>query len=397
MLDHVSEQIKGNDEFTLLDEQLVAYEVVRRAVHESRRSNTKKVIIVKGGPGSGKSVIATAVLGDLSKAGYNVSHATGSRSFTTTLKKIVGTKAGNLFRYTHNFGKVEPNDLDVLITDEAHRIREFTVLRNVRRDQRSVLPQVDELVQAARVPLFLLDEHQVVRPNEIGTINSIEASALRNGAEVINIDLDGHFRCGGSEYYLRWVENLLGLETGGSLKWEGDENFELFLAQTPAEAEEWLREKNTEERTARLTAGFCWPWSNPVNGTLVNDVVIGDWRRPWNLKPDKRVPGIPPASLWASDPAGFGQVGCIYTAQGFEYDYAGVIIGSDLVWRANGWQTDPSKSCDLREIKRASNFDELVKHVYRVLLTRGLKGCVVTSVDAETSAMLADIGIPRIA
>ncbi len=208
LLDHVSEQIKGNDEFTLLDEQLVAYEVVRRAVHESRRSNTKKVIIVKGGPGSGKSVIATAVLGDLSKAGYNVSHATGSRSFTTTLKKIVGTKAGNLFRYTHNFGKVEPNDLDVLITDEAHRIREFTVLRNVRRDQRSGLPQVDELVQAARVPLFLLDEHQVVRPNEIGTINSIEASALRNGAEVINIDLDGHFRCGGSEYYLRWVENL---------------------------------------------------------------------------------------------------------------------------------------------------------------------------------------------
>ena len=158
-----------------------------------------------------------------------------------------------------------------------------------------------------------------------------------------------------------------------------------------------MREKNTEERTARLTAGFCWPWSNPVNGTLVNDVVIGDWRRPWNLKPDKRVPGIPPASLWASDPAGFGQIGCIYTAQGFEYDYAGVIIGADLVWRANGWQTDPSKSCDLREIKRASNFDELVKHVYRVLLTRGLKGCVVTSADAETSAMLADIGIPRIA
>ena len=399
LLDHVSEQMQGNDAFTLLDEQLVAYEIVRSAVNESRRSNTKKVIIVKGGPGSGKSVIATNVLGDLSKKGYNVSYACGSRSFTTTLQDRVGSKAGNLFRYTHHFAQVEPNDLDVLITDEAHRIRESSNTRFTPKNRRSGTPQVDELVRAARVPLFLLDEHQVVRPDEIGTIDAIMSSARRNGAEVINIDLDDHFRCGGSEAYLRWVEHLLGLEGHGSLEWDRDDSFELLLADTPAEAEEWLRKKHLEKWTARLTAGFCWPWSEPVNGSLVNDVVIGNWRRPWNLRPNlksgKRVSGIPSASLWASDPAGFNQVGCIYSAQGFEYDYAGVIIGPDLVWSPEGWRTDPSKSCD-SVIKRAPNFDSLVKHVYRVLLTRGLRGCVLTSVDADTSAMLATSGIPRV-
>ena len=395
LLDHVSEQIRGNSAFTLLDEQLVAYEVVRSAVDESRRSNTKKVIVVKGGPGSGKSVIATNLLGDLSKNGYNVSYACGSRSFNTTLQDRVGRKIGNLFRYTHHFSQVDPNDLDVLITDEAHRIRVSSNNRFTSKNRRSEIPQVDELIRAARVPLFLLDEHQVVRPDEIGTPEEISSSALRNGIEVINIDLDVHFRCGGSEAYLRWVEAMLGLEADASLKWKGDENFELCLASTPAEAEEWLLEKHSKGWTARLTAGFCWKWSDPTNGRLENDVAIGAWKRPWNLKPDKKVAGIPSASRWASDPTGFNQVGCVYSAQGFEYDYAGVIIGPDLVWRGGSWLSDPSKSYD-NSIKKAKKFEDLVKHIYRVLLTRGLRGCVIYSVDADTSTMLASLGIPKV-
>ena len=193
------------------------------------------------------------------------------------------------------------------------------------------------------------------------------------------------------------MKHLLGFEAEGSLEWNRDENLELVLTATAAEAEEWLRDKHSQEWTARLTAGFCWPGSDPVNGSLVDDVVIGDWQRPWNLKAEakKKVSGIPSTSLWASEPAGFNQVGCIYSAQGFEYDYAGVIIGPDLVWRPDGWRTDPNRSRD-DGIKRAPNFDELVKQVYRVLLTRGLRGCVVMSVDAETSAMLAACGIPRV-
>jgi DUF2075 family protein len=143
-----------------------------------------------------------------------------------------------------------------------------------------------------------------------------------------------------------------------------------------------------------MSAGFCWPWSNPrPDGTLVDDVVVGDWRRPWNLRSDKPLDGIPSSSLWATDPAGFGQVGCIYTAQGFEYDYGGVIMGADLVWRQDHWESNVAACAD-RELRRAENFDELVRNVYKVLLTRGLTGCTIYSVDPETRDLLRILGVP---
>lgn len=124
------------------------------------------------------------------------------------------------------------------------------------------------------------------------------------------------------------------------------------------------------------------------DSTLVPDVRIGSWERPWNLKGDRRVADAPPAPLWASDPGGFGQVGCVYTAQGFEYDWNGVIIGADLVWRDGRMvsQRKQNKDPDFRDIRRVSDadFDRLVRHVYKVLLTRGMVGTVIYSVDPET-------------
>jgi DUF2075 family protein len=395
LLQHVQAQIKGHDAFTLLDQQRVALEVVLHAVDESRRSNRKTVVIVTGGPGSGKSVIATAVLGRLASRGYNIAHATGSKSFTTTLRKRVGTRAGNLFRYFNQFGAVERNDMDVLVADEAHRIRISSNSRYTKAGRRSTRPQVDELLQAARVPLFLLDEHQVVRPEEIGTVETIEDAARRNDAEVIRVDLDAHFRCGGSEAYLAWLRRLLGIVPGGPIPWVRDEVFDLRRAASPAELERALKQKVQEGYSARMAAGFCWPWSDPKGDHLVDDVTIGEWRRPWNLKPEKRLKGIPSASLWASDPGGFEQVGCIYTAQGFEYDYSGVIVGPDLVWRESGWVADSSASKDT-VVRRATNFSELARHAYRVLLTRGLIGCVIFSVDRETNDLFNNLGVPGV-
>lgn len=144
---------------------------------------------------------------------------------------------------------------------------------------------------------------------------------------------------------------------------------------------------------ARMTAGYCWPWSDPrKDGTLVDDVVIGSWSHPWNVKGDRAVGGLPPAPLWASDPAGFSQVGCVYTAQGFEYDWNGVIIGPDLVWRTDHWtvQRSASKDPDFRNATKVSDeeFDRLVRNVYKVLLTRGMVGTLIHSVDEETQEML---------
>ena len=284
----------------------------------------------------------------------------------------------------------------MLIVDEAHRIR-LTSNQPVHQSRKTPgTPQADELVHAARVPVFLLDEHQAVRPYEIGTVASIEEAAARNGATVRRVDLDGRFRYGGSEIYARWVEQLLGLRPGGPQPWPGDDTFQLLLAGSPELMEAELRRRIDEGYVSRITAGFCWPWSKPrPDGTLVDDVVIGSWSRPWHLRSDRPLNGIPPSALWATDDAGFGQVGSVYTAQGFEYDYGGVIMGTDLVWREDQWKSNAAASRD-PDLRNADDFDELVRNTYKVLLTRGLLGCVIYSVDEETQHMLAGLDIPEL-
>jgi DUF2075 family protein len=399
LLQYAREAIAGNPQFTLLDEQQVAFEVVLRAVQYAKQADAKQAVIITGGPGSGKSVIAVVLLGELAKLGYDVAHATGSRSFTRTLKKVVSRRfrgVADLFMFTNQFTVAERNGMDVLIVDEAHRVREVTSWPRMPRAKRSGIGQADELVRAARVPVFLIDEHQGVRPNEVGTVARLEEACANNGAVVLPVDLNGQFRCGGSEAYVRWVESLLGLRADGPQPWPGDDAFTLLLADSPLGMENELRRKNEQGHVARITAGFCWPWSKPrPDGSLVDDVVIGSWRRPWNLKSDKPLNGIPPAILWATENAGFSQVGCIYTAQGFEYPYGGVIMGADLVWRGDHWVADRSATRD-PDIRKAGDFDRLVRNVYKVLLTRGLQECIIYSVDPETQQMLARLGIPAL-
>lgn len=394
-----AQEVQQREMFTLLDEQRDAYNYVLHAVDRARRSNSKTAVIVSGGPGSGKSVIALSLLGELSRQGRSVLHATGSRSFTMTLRKVAGRRAPRvqkMFQYFNSFVAAAPNDLDALILDEAHRIRETSASRWTRAEHRTGRPQVDELLDAARVPVFLLDQHQVVRPGELGTVEDIRAHAEARGIEVTEIDLDAQFRCGGSEEYVRWVRRLLGLEPGGELTWTGDPNFDVTVVDSPEEMEAMLRSRLESGYSARIAAGYCWPWSDPrPDATLVPDVRVGEWARPWNLKGDRSVGGAPAAALWATDPAGFGQVGCVYTAQGFEYDYAGVILGPDLVWRDGSWVSmrDANKDPDFKNRAKVGNhdFDRLVRNVYKVLLTRGMRGVALYSTDRRTHEHLHDL------
>lgn len=396
LLSLAAEEVQQREQFVLLDEQQVAYSLVMRAVEQSHRSNTKEVIIVSGGPGSGKSVIALSLLGDLSRRGRSVLHATGSSAFTQTLRRVAGARAPRvrgMFKYFNQFVDAERHGLDVLICDEAHRIRETSASRYTAASLRSGRPQVSELIDAARVPVFLLDEHQVVRPGEIGTIRDIQAAADAAGVGTRVVTLDGQFRCGGSRVYEQWVLKLLGLAPGGPVRWEGDENFTLATTHGPSPMEVRLRMLLDEGFSARMAAGYCWPWSDPVpGGGLKPDVQIGDWHKPWNNKKDTSHGGAPGTPYWASDAAGFEQVGCVYTAQGFEYDYAGVIMGPDLVWRFDRWVPQPAHSHD-SQVKRGtpSQFDKAVRNTYKVLLTRGMRGTVVYSTDAETQALLQSL------
>ncbi|MFI0186126.1 DNA/RNA helicase domain-containing protein [Streptomyces sp. NPDC017086] len=395
-------EIRDREQFVLLAEQRVAYEMVMSAVRKARRGNHKQVVVVTGGPGSGKSVVAMSLLGELSRRGVSALHATGSASFTKTMRRIAGHKkreVQQLFKYFNSFMDAEPNDIDVLICDEAHRLRKTSANRYTKAELRTGRPQVSELIDAARVPVFLLDQHQVVRPGEMGTKEEIRRAAAAQGLDCTVVELDGQFRCGGSDAYEKWVVDLLGLEGGTPSQWESDGKLELRTAESPRELEDFLVARRAEGYSARMSAGYCWKWTTrvtPEMTALPADVVIGDWARPWNVYGDRSVFGAPPAPLWATEPEGFGQVGCVYTAQGFEYDWSGVIIGPDLVWRTDRWVVDRTASKDPVFTKATpdSEIDRLVRNTYKVLLTRGMVGTVVYSTDPETREKLRSLVRP---
>ncbi|WP_084127315.1 DUF2075 domain-containing protein [Demequina sp. NBRC 110054] len=389
-------EIRDREQFVLLDEQRVAYELVMRAVESARASDSKEVVIVSGGPGSGKSVIALSLLGELARQGRTALHATGSRSFTQTLRKVAGkgsTSTQSLFKYFNSFMEAERNGLDVLVLDEAHRIREKSVDRYTPRAlAERARPQVEELLDAARVPVFLLDEHQVVKPGELGTVVDIRAHAAARGLAVRQIDLNAQYRSGGSAAYIDWVLRLLGLAGDRPVGWNDEETFSVEVADSVFDLERRLQEKQSQGYSARMTAGFCWPWSDAKDGALVPDVVVGEWRRPWNSKATRKLGTIPPSALWATEPGGFGQVGCVYTAQGFEYDWNGLIIGPDLVVREGRFVSRREFNRDpaFKSRKQVSDeaFDRNVRNVYKVLLTRGMVGTVLYSTDEGTQEFL---------
>jgi DUF2075 family protein len=277
----------------------------------------------------------------------------------------------------------------VLIADESHRIRKTSNDRFTPAARRTNLEQIDEILQAAKVCVFLIDDIQVVRPIEVGSVEYIRSHAQAKGCIIHEYELEAQFRCSGSDAFVNWIDNTLGIRRTANVLWEGNETFDFRVFDSPQALEEAIQEKAAENNTARMTAGFCWEWSKPrQDGTLVDDVVIGDYKRPWNAKPDatRLAKGIPKASFWAHLPGGINQIGCIYTAQGFEFDYVGVIFGKDLLYRFDQqeWIGDKKQSFDSVVKRSKEKFVDLVKNTYRVLLSRGMKGCYVHFMDKDT-------------
>jgi hypothetical protein len=389
LLDHIAELIKGKPEYVLLDEQLVVYDKVMEAAAKGVKARKKTAVIVRGGPGTGKSVIAMNLLGDLSEQGLNAHYVTGSRAFTSTVREIVGTRGAAQVRYFNSYMGADVNVIDVMIADEAHRIRETSNNRFTPSTRKSKLPQIHELLKATKTSVFFIDDNQIVRPGEIGSTEYIRSEAGKLHCEVLEFELEAQFRCAGSDAFVSWVNNTLGIQRTPHVMWNQGDGFDFKIMPSPQSLEDAVRKKLGKNSTARLTAGFCWPWAKPkANGTLVEDVVIGDYARPWNARSDagRLAIGVPKESLWAYDAAGVDQIGCVYTAQGFEFDYVGVIFGPDLVYlpEAAEWRGDNTKSYDTVVKRSGDQFTQLVKNTYRVLLTRGMKGCYVHFMDKNT-------------
>lgn len=388
LLLEVNRVIKEKSEYILIDNQVVAFNRIMVEAKKSIKSKKDVAIIVKGGPGTGKSVIALNIMAELSKMGKNVHYATGSKAFTETLRKIVGTRASQQIKYFNSYSTQPKKSLDVLICDEAHRIRITSNSRFTPKSRRSSCTQTEELFDVAKTLVFFIDDKQVVRPAEIGNSREIYEFAARRGIKTYEIELSAQFRCQGSDGFVNWVNHTLQIEETANTVWVPTDLFDFQIFDSPEKLEAAIKVKVDSGNTGRVTAGFCWEWSDPdSSGNLLNDVVIGGFQRPWDAKPGagKLAKGIPSASLWAHDPNGINQIGCVYTAQGFEFDYVGVIFGKDLVYRKDkGWVGQKDESHDAMVKRSKEQFADFIKNAYRVLLTRGIKGCYVYFMDDET-------------
>jgi uncharacterized protein len=274
LLDHTAAMIQGEPSYVLLDEQQVVFKSILAKVAEARDLDTKAIFVIRGGPGTGKSVIALNLVAELAANGYAVHHATGSAAFTNTVRKRVGTRAAGMFKFFNSYLNAEDDTLDVLVCDEAHRIRKHSWDRFRKKDAIDPdRPQLDELLSVARVGVFFIDDLQAVKRDEIGNSDDIERLAADHGAEVHEFQLEAQFRCGGSDGFVRWVESTLGIRRTANALWTGDDNFEVDIVDSPEELEALIRHRADEGHTARLVAGYCWPWSAPRDdGTLAPDV-----------------------------------------------------------------------------------------------------------------------------
>jgi len=229
LMDHVGNIIKGKPEYILLDEQLIVYDAVLTQARKGFHDKQNTVIIIKGGPGTGKSVIAINLMADLLLKGYNTHYVTGSRAFTQTLRKIIGTRGSAQFKYFNSYTGADNNAIDILIADESHRIRNTSESRFTPKAKRSNTPQIDELLKASKVSVFFIDDKQIVRPNEIGSSEYIRKHSLQENRKVLEYQLEAQFRCNGSDAFVNWINNTLGIERTANVLWGQNEEFDFRI------------------------------------------------------------------------------------------------------------------------------------------------------------------------
>lgn len=384
--DNMATMLRGNPEFVMIDDQKVVYEQIIDYAASCIAQDQKGVFIVKGGPGTGKSVLAINLLVQYIQKDYFAMYVTKNSAprdvYATKLKGTMKKKSiDNLFKGSGSFHAAAKNEFDVLIVDEAHRLNEKSGLFSNLGEN-----QVKEIMNSAKFSVFFIDEAQRVTLKDIGSVGLIKNFANELNAKVYEGELASQFRCDGSDGYIAWLDDVLGIrETANNNDLGMD--YDIQIIDSPNELLKLIKEKNKINNKARLVAGYCWEWiSNGKNNRDVHDIVIEehDFSISWNLGND----------IWAIAEESVDEAGCIHTCQGLEFDYVGVIIGDDLRFEDGQIITDYTKRAktdqSIRGIKKwmkedpeqaRKAVDSIIRNTYRTLMTRGQKGCFVYCTD----------------
>jgi DUF2075 family protein len=387
LADSLANMMKGNREFVMIDDQKLVFETAMRAAQQGETDKKKQVIIVEGGPGTGKSVVAVNLLVSLTQEGQVVQYVTKNAApravyaskLTGTLKK---TQYDNLFKGSGSYVNARKNTFYALVVDEAHRLNDKSgMYRNLGENQ------IKEIIHAARTTVFFIDEDQRVTLSDIGSKDEIRHWAERAGAEIQELELASQFRCNGSDGYLAWLDHVLQIRETANLDLAGL-NYDFRVFDDPSEMRKAIEEKNkVSSNRARMVAGYCWEWRSK-NKPGLTDVIIPEtgFEMTWNLTQD--------GGLWILNPDSINQIGCIHTCQGLEVDYIGVVIGPDMIARDGEVLVDSGKraksDASIKGWKKLVAEDPvngretikgIIKNTYRTLMTRGMKGCYVWCSD----------------
>ena len=388
----IASMLKGNKEFIMLDEQKVVYEEILHYSKLSQKCEKKRVIIIEGGPGTGKTVVAVNLLAELTNHNQfcqYVSKNSAPRSvYQMKLKgQIKKSSVDNMFKGTGIYTEAPSNSVDTILVDEAHRANAKSGIFNNMGEN-----QIKEIINAAKCSVFFIDENQRVSLSDIGSIDEIKKWAEELGAEVIQEELISQFRCNGSDGYLAWVDNVLDIRKTANYDMV-DIDYDIQILDRPEMIQNMIIERNKPHNRARVLAGYCWEWDKAGRGnTVAYDIQIGDFKMSWNLDNSK---------TYAIDESSVNEAGCIHTSQGLEFDYVGVIIGEDLSYKNGKIVTDFTKRAksdkSLNGIKKlykedpefaCKEADEIIKNTYRTLMTRGMKGCYIYCVDKNLQEYL---------
>lgn len=387
--DAIDSMLCGNEEFKMIDEQAVAYDKIMNAVKQGLADNQKHVVIISGGPGTGKSVLAINVLAEcLCKLGVNASYITKNmaprKCYSKLLAKGDAKKEVNLAKAICSpffLANAPTNSLDVGIFDEAHRMQKSPYMYYGK-------DMLMDAIDACKVSIFFIDDDQRITVNDCYTEQTIIQYA-GNALAVVHkpFKLVSQFRCGGSDGYIAFLNNTLGIENTANFQ-VNRKDFEIKVFDDPNELREELRKKNNINNKSRMVAGYCYDWNVKFKRGEWDIMLPNGFNAKWNLNGD---------DIWAINPKSFDEVGCIHTCQGMEFDYVGVFIGKDLRYENGKVITDKTmiskddKTSGIR-LKTTSDelADKLIRNTYKVLLSRGMKGCYIYCEDKALNKYLKE-------
>jgi len=387
LMDTLSNELTNNKVFTLLDKQEICYQNIIRTIKDNENTNRKQVFVVRGGAGTGKSVIAMKVLNEFiqnKKLAFYVTKNSAVRNVYS--KKLSGRENAHLktlFLSTIKISRDRPKNLyECLVIDEAHRLPKRSKSGNILLGQ----DLIKEIIESTKCSVFFIDEKQQVDIRDYATIEQITMTAKELGAQVYddeNLRLSAQFRCSGNDDYIKTVESILYNE---EVKVEKNLDYEVKIFDDIHEWHKAIKDQIDQTHNSRMLAGDVFDWVSKDDSTLY-DITIDGLSLQWNKD-----------TTFTADQSQKYRVGHIDTVQGLEFDYIGLIIGEDLIFNSltNRVETDYTKHPDnaghfRRHGRRApldsdlKQIDMIIRNTYNVLLKRGMKGIYIFCMDKRLS------------